>query len=129
MCAKTLLRAEEAERVKFSRQGKGWRFISAADLEVAPVYSIRRAAALMNISVGRLRGMARRVERASPPLPLLLSRARWFSMLSLRAFAANRGASLMARYQRSVWASWHRGVFHRTERPSFVTTYLPRLDE
>lgn len=128
VCSKTLLRAEQAERVRFSRQGKGWRFISAADLEVAPVYSIIRAAELMHISTGRMRGMARRVEMKSPPPPSPSRKARWFSMFSLRVLAANHGDELMAVYRPTAWVYMDRGQICRSEGSSLVTTYLPRLD-
>ena len=126
---KTLLRAEEAERVRFTRQGKGWRFISAADLEMAPALSIAVAARLLGISSGRLRGWAVRVERKSPPPFRRGTKARWFSLFSLRVFGANRGIGLMAHYRPSVWLVRERGDVKRVERGPLMTTYIPRLHE
>jgi hypothetical protein len=126
LAATTLIRAEKSERIRFTREDGGWRFILQRDLERAPIYELRRAARLMSISLSRLSRMAHKVERRSilPPDFRRWGHQRFFSLKSIKAFAEGRTLNLAARCRIATWI-YRRGdrKVIRLKGRSLIITY------
>ena len=125
LCNQTLLRAERAERIRFSREGEGWRWIRESDLLKSPVLTITQASKLTGLKVSRLRRLGKKQERRYPPIPQLAerSRQRFFSLNSARIFWEDKSDSLVPHYRQASKLYRKGQGFVRRLRDTVIVTY------